>query len=98
MRLLLKIILKNKSKNNLKYLILSKNNFADDSISLLDVMITANIAKSKGEAKTLISQGGISLDDEKVTDIFHRIHIDSFEKGYVVLKKGKKIFIKLIVE
>ena len=61
-------------------------------------MVIAGVAKSKGDAKTLISQGGISLDDEKVADIFHRIHIDSFEKGYVVLKKGKKVFIKLIVE
>ena len=83
---------------NMPQVVLSKENFVEDSISLLDVMITANICKSKGEGKTLISQGGISLDDEKATDVFHRIHISDFEKGYVVLKKGKKIFIKLIVE
>ena len=83
---------------NMPQVILCKNDFVEDSISLLDVMVTAGVAKSKGEAKTLISQGGISLDDEKAIDIFHRIHINSFEKGYVVLKKGKKIFVKLIVE
>ena len=83
---------------NMPQVILSKDSFVDNTISLLDVMVTANVCKSKGEGKTLISQGGISLDDEKVTDVFHRIHIDSFGKGYVVLKKGKKIFIKLIVE
>ena len=83
---------------NMPQVSLRKDNFNEDAISLLDVMVTANVAKSKGEGKTLISQGGISLDDEKVTDIFHKIHIDSFEKGYVVLKKGKKIFIKLIIE
>lgn len=83
---------------NMPQVMLSKESFVDNTISLLDVMVTAGVAKSKGEAKTLISQGGISLDDEKVTDIFHKIHMDNFKKGYVVLKKGKKIFIKLIVE
>ena len=82
---------------NMPQVVLSKENFVDNAISLLDVMVMTNVAKSKGEAKTLISQGGISLDDEKVTDIFHRIHMDEFQKGYVVLKKGKKIFIKLII-
>ena len=82
---------------NMPQVTLSKESFVDNTISLLDIMVTANVAKSKGEAKTLISQGGISLDDEKVTDIFHKIHMVDFEKGYVVLKKGKKIFIKLII-
>ena len=83
---------------NMPQVVLSKDSFVDSTTSLLDTMVIAGVAKSKGDAKTLISQGGISLDDEKVADIFHRIHIDSFEKGYVVLKKGKKVFIKLIVE
>ena len=83
---------------NMPQVTLNKESFVDNTISLLDVMVTANVVKSKGEAKTLISQGGISLDDEKVTDIFHKIHMDTFEKGYAVLKKGKKIFIKLIIE
>ncbi|MBQ8042616.1 MAG: tyrosine--tRNA ligase, partial [Clostridia bacterium] len=86
------------SAENMPQVALDKNTFVDNTISLLDVMVTAGVAKSKGDAKTLISQGGISFDDEKVTDIFHRIHMDTFEKGYVVLKKGKKIFIKLIIE
>ena len=83
---------------NMPQVTISKDSFVDGTVSLLDVMVLANIAKSKGEAKTLISQGGISLNDEKITDIFHKINMDDFEKGYVVLKKGKKIFIKLIVE
>lgn len=83
---------------NMPQVVLSKESFVDNTISLLDTMVTAGLAKSKGEAKTLILQGGISLDDEKATDIFHKIHMDNFEKGYVVLKKGKKIFIKLIIE
>ncbi len=83
---------------NMPQIALSKDNFTDNIISLLDVMVTAGVAKSKGEAKTLISQGGISLDDEKVIDVFHKIHTSDFEKGHIVLKKGKKIFIKLIIK
>ena len=86
------------SAENMPQVVLAKDMFVDSAISLLDVMVVSGVAKSKGEAKTLISQGGISLDDEKITDIFHKIHMQNFEKGYVVLKKGKKIFIKLIVE
>lgn len=71
--------------------------FVDDKLGLLDIIVIANAAKSKGEAKTLISQGGISLDDEKITDIFTKVDIKDFEKGYVVLKKGKKVFIKLVI-
>ena len=86
------------SAENMPQVALAKDMFVDSAISLLDVMVVSGVAKSKGEAKTLISQGGISLDDEKITDIFHKIHMQNFEKGYVVLKKGKKIFIKLIIE
>lgn len=83
---------------NMPEVSLDKNSFIDNKISLLNVMVLANITKSKGEAKTLISQGGISLDDAKVTDIFTKLDILDFEKGYVVLKKGKKIFIKLVLK
>ena len=83
---------------NMPQVVIKKEYINDNSISLLDVMVLSNVAKSKGESKTLISQGGISLDDEKIEDIFHKIHIEQFDKGYVILKKGKKIFIKLIIE
>ena len=83
---------------NMPEVSLDKNSFVDNKISLLDIMVLANITKSKGEAKTLISQGGISLDDTKVTYIFTKLDILDFEKGYVVLKKGKKIFIKLVLK
>ena len=72
--------------------------FTGDEIGLLDVLVLSNVAKSKGEGKTLISQGGISHDDVKICDVFHKIHKQDFDKGYIVLKKGKKIFIKLVIE
>lgn len=84
--------------DNMPTIELNKASFVDGTIGLLDVMVVANVAKSKGEGKTLIAGGGVSIDDEKVTDVFKKLNLADFEKGYVVLKKGKKVFIKLIIK
>ena len=55
------------------------------------------LAPSKGEAKRLIQQGGVSVDDEKVSDFTAEIGADAFEKGHVILKKGKKIYHKVLL-
>ena len=65
------------------------------NISILDAIITCKIAPSKGQARTLINQGGISLNDEKVTDVNYVLSDLDFKEGYAIIKKGKKIFHKL---
>ena len=65
-------------------------------ISLIDAIIKTNIAPSKGQARTLITQGGISLNDEKITDVNYVLSADDFKEGYAILKKGKKVFYKLV--
>lgn len=65
------------------------------NISLVDSIIATGIAPSKGQARTLITQGGISLNDEKITDISYKLSEKDFSQGYAILKKGKKIFYKL---
>ena len=65
------------------------------NISILDAIITCKIAPSKGQARTLISQGGISLNDEKVTDVNYVLSDSDFKEGYAIIKKGKKVFHKL---
>ncbi len=69
--------------------------FDDINISILDAIVLTGIAKSKSEAKTLISQGGISLNDVKVDSITYKLSEDDFKEGYAILKKGKKVFHKL---
>ena len=64
-------------------------------ISVLDAIVLTGMAPSKGQAKTLIAQGGITLNDEKVTDIGYRLSDEDFKEGYAIIKKGKKIFHKL---
>ncbi len=65
------------------------------NISILDAIITCKIAPSKGQARTLISQGGISLNDEKVTDVNYVLSDSDFKEGFAIIKKGKKVFHKL---
>lgn len=65
------------------------------NLSILDAILLTGIAPSKGQARTLINQGGISLNDEKVTDVNYFLSDKDFTNSYAILKKGKKIFYKL---
>ena len=67
-----------------------------DGCTIIDAIIETGIAPSKGQAKTLISQGAISLNNEKIEDISYVIKEDDFKEGYAILKKGKKIYHKLV--
>lgn len=65
------------------------------NISILDAILLTGIAPSKGQARTLISQGGISLNDNKIEDTTYTLSENDFTDGYAILKKGKKVFYKL---
>ena len=67
----------------------------DENISIIDALVLTNIASSKSQAKTLISQGGVSLNDKKIEDVQYKLSSKDFENGYAILKKGKKVFHKL---
>lgn len=68
----------------------------NSSISLVDAIVLTGIAPSKGQARTLIAQGGISLNDQKIVDQNYQLSETDFTDGYAILKKGKKIFHKLV--
>ena len=61
--------------------------------TVVDVMVAVGVAKSKGEARRLIEQGGVSVDETKVTDANMEIPAKEF-----VLHKGKKVHLKIIVK
>ena len=63
-------------------------------ISIVDALVISKIAPSKGQAKTLVSQGSVSINDKKIEDINYKL-ADEFNDGYAILKKGKKVFYKL---
>lgn len=64
--------------------------------SILDAIILSGIAPSKSQAKTLVMQNGISLNDEIISDTGYILSEQDFEEGYAILKKGKKVFYKLV--
>jgi tyrosyl-tRNA synthetase len=69
----------------------------DEGINVIDLMVACSLAASKGEARRLIQQGGVSIDGEKVTDIGLTIEKARFNEG-VKIKKGKKIFHKAVAK
>lgn len=77
---------------------LHENDFENGSVAVLDVMLKAGMIKSKGEGRRLIEQGGVSVDDKKLTDTAFMLKSDDFEKGQVIIKKGKKVFHKIVIE
>ena len=68
----------------------------DGAINILDLMQKAGLIASKGEGRRLVQQGGVSVDDVKVTDIAKTCTAADFEKGHVIIKKGKKVFHKVV--
>ena len=73
--------------------VLTDDDFTDGSIMLLDMMVKAGIIKSKGEGRRLITQGGVSVNDEKATDPNMTFTVDDFSNE-IIVKKGKKVFHK----
>ena len=68
----------------------------EEEISLIDVLIETKLCASKGEAKRLISQGGVAVEEEKITDLNFKFKKDDLKDG-LKIKKGKKIFHKITV-
>ena len=83
--------------DNMPSTTLTEADFADGEIGILDLMKKCGLIPSNGEGRRLIQQGGVSVDDGKVTDVYAKVAKSDFEKGYVVIKKGKKVYHKAIL-
>ena len=64
-------------------------------MGILDVMVAAGLAASKGEARRLVQQGGVSVNDQKVTDATATLSDADFVDGAAIIKKGKKVYHKI---
>ncbi len=80
---------------NMPTVTLTAEDFTDGQIQINEIMLKAGLIKSKGEGRRLIQQGGVSVDDQKVTDPVATISAVDLEKGHKILKKGKKVFYKV---
>lgn len=84
--------------DNMPTTTLAADDFTDGEISLIDMMLKAGIIKSRGEGRRLIEQGGVTVDDEKAKSFTDTVSLSAFDKGHVIIKKGKKIFVKFVTE
>ena len=77
---------------------LTEADLADGSIDILGLLVKAELAATRSEARRNVTQGGVTLDGEKVTDIKATYTLDDFKGDGLVLKRGKKKFKKIIAE
>ena len=76
---------------------LVNDQFGDGQIGIMNLLVACGLAPSKGEARRLVQQGGISVNDVKVTDIDAKFGCELFLGEGVIIKKGKKVFHKAIM-
>ena len=77
---------------------LSSADFADGDMDILSLLVKTELASSRSDARRAVEQGGVSVADEKVTDIRTAYNADSFGTDGLVVKRGKKKFVKVIVK
>ncbi|MBE7711336.1 MAG: tyrosine--tRNA ligase [Cyanobacteria bacterium SIG31] len=70
--------------------------FDGSDISLIDVLVDTKLCASRGEAKKLIQQGGVAVEEEKISDLGYRLSREALKDG-IKIKKGKKVYHRVIV-
>ena len=79
--------------SNMPSTLVEQADLEDGKIGVLALMMKAGMIKSNGEGRRLIQQGGISVNDTKITDVFTTVTSDELAQS-VIIKKGKKVFHK----
>ena len=77
---------------------LTEEDLTDGNIDILTMLVKSGLTASKSEARRAVQQGGVSVDGEKVTDVFQTFAGEALSGDGVVLKKGKKNFRKVLVK
>ena len=76
---------------------LAEEDFPDGQLGILDLLVKCSLTASKGEARRLVQQGGITVDDVKIKEISHMVQAEDVKNG-IIIKKGKKVFHKAIIK
>ena len=74
------------------------DDFADGTMDILDLLVKTGLAATRSEARRNVTQGGVTVDGEKVTDIKAAYSLDDFRGDGKVVKRGKKKFIKVVTK
>ena len=77
---------------------LTGDSFSDGEIGILNLLTACGLAASRGEARRLVQQGGVSVNDEKITDIDRKFGCELFQGDGAIIKKGKKVFHRAVMD
>ncbi|MBR6391569.1 MAG: tyrosine--tRNA ligase, partial [Lachnospiraceae bacterium] len=83
---------------NIPQAVITDDKFMDGRIDIMGVLVAAGMVTSRSEARRAVEQGGVSVNDEKVTDISVSYTKDQIGSGDFLVRKGKKSFKKIVVE
>ena len=83
---------------NMPEIALAEEDFEEGQIGILKLLVKAGLASSNGEARRNVEQGGVSVDGDKITDVKAQIAKDSIGAEGIVLKRGKKKFMRVVVK
>ncbi len=86
------------SHDNMPTIELSAEDFADGDLDIMGLLVKAGLCESRGDARRNVQQGGVSVADEKVSDIATKYAADFFAGDGVVVRRGKKKFVKVVVK
>ena len=86
------------NKENMPTSTLQEKDFEDGQIGAISLLVSCGLAPSRGEARRLIQQGGVVVNDEKVTDIDQKWGAEAFQGEGVIIRKGKKVFHRAVLQ
>lgn len=83
---------------NMPTVTVTAEDFPDGELDIISVLVKAGLCDSRGDGRRNIQQGGVSVADEKVTDISAKYTLDDFKGEGLIIRRGKKKFAKVIAE
>ena len=83
---------------NMPTVTVSAEDFPDGELDIISVLVKAGLCDSRGDGRRNIQQGGVSVADEKVTDISTKYTLDDFKGEGLIIRRGKKKFAKVVAE
>ena len=83
---------------NMPTVTVTAEDFPDGGLDIISVLVKAGLCDSRGDGRRNIQQGGVSVADEKVTDISTKYTLDDFKGEGLITRRGKKKFAKVVAE
>ena len=83
---------------NMPTVTVTAEDFPEGELDIISVLVKAGLCDSRGDGRRNIQQGGVSVADEKVTDISTKYTLDDFKGDGLIIRRGKKKFAKVIAE